>query len=185
MSNGVIDRIYVASLSDYNAGILHGEWLSFDDFSSEEEIREAIRALLAASPTAKSEGLPAEEWAIHDYEGFGGIKVSENESLSALWKAHELLGTLDDPDAFADWLSYEERAAISEVTESNSEAFQNTYRGQYSSKEEFAEELIEEMGLLSHADALLCRYFDYAAFARDLFVSDYHMPPNGYVFSAC
>ena len=55
------NRIYVASLSDYNAGILHGEWVSFDDFSSAGEVWEAIRAMLADSPTAKAEGVPAEE----------------------------------------------------------------------------------------------------------------------------
>lgn len=184
MSNEFLDRIYVASLSDYNAGILHGEWLSFDDFSSAGEVWEAIRAMLAASPTAKREGVPAEEWAIHAYEGFGGIKVSEYESIPALWEAHELLESLDDPEAFADWLAYEGAADISEVTEGNIEAFQDAYRGWYRSKEEFTEELIEDLGLLSNVDELLSRYFDYGAFARDLFMSDYYMTENGYVFSS-
>ena len=177
--------IYVASLSDYNAGILHGVWIDFDTCLNVGEVWEAIRAMLAASPTAKREGVPAEEWAIHDYEGFGGIEVGEYESIPALWEARELLDTLDDPDAFADWLSYEARAAIPEVTESNIESFQDSYRGWYRSKEEFAEELIEEMGILSNVDELLSRYFDYEAFARDLFMSDYYMSENGHVFCHC
>ena len=177
--------IYVASLSDYNAGILHGVWIDFDTCLNADEVWEAIRAMLLNSPTTEREGLPAEEWAIHDYEGFGGIEVSEYESISALWEAHGLLSDLDDPEAFFDWLSYETKAEISEVTESNIAAFRDAYRGWYRSKEEFAEELIEELGLLSHADELLSRYFDYEAFARDLFMSDYYMTENGYVFCHC
>ena len=179
------NRIYVASLSDYNAGILHGEWVSFDDFSSAGEVWEAIRAMLADSPTAKAEGVPAEEWAIHDYEGFAGLHVHEGESIKALWEAHELLESLDDPEAFADWLAYEGAADISEVTEGNIEAFQDAYRGWYRSEQEFAEELVGELGLLSNADELLSRYFDYEAFARDLFMADYYMTENGYVFCHC
>lgn len=176
--------IYVASLSDYNAGILHGVWIDFDTCLNADEVWEAIRAMLLNSPTTEREGLPAEEWAIHDYEGFGGIEISEYESISALWEAHELLSDLDDPEAFFDWLSYETTAEISEVTESNIAAFRDAYRGWYRSKEEFAEELIEEMGILSNADELLSRYFDYEAFARDLFMSEYYMTENGYVFSS-
>lgn len=184
MSNESLDRIYVASLSDYNAGILHGEWLSFDDFSSAGEVWEAIRAMLADSPTAKAEGVPAEEWAIYDYEGFADLHVHEGESIEALWEAHELLESLDDPEAFIDYLDNQGQATLSEVTESNIANFQEAYRGWYRSKEEFAEELIEEMGLLSNVDELLSRYFDYEAFARDLFMSDYYMTENGYVFSS-
>ncbi len=31
--------------------------------------------MLDASPTAKESGLPAEEWALHDYEGWCGFKI--------------------------------------------------------------------------------------------------------------
>lgn len=177
--------IYVASLYDYNAGILHGVWIDFDTCLNVDEVWGGIDAMLAASPTAKREGVPAEEWAIHDYEGFGGIEVSENETIGTLWEAHELLSDLDDPEAFIDYLDNQGQATLSEVTESNIANFQETYRGWYRSKEEFAEELIEEMGLLSNVDELLSRYFDYEAFARDLFMSDYYMTENGYVFSSC
>lgn len=179
------NSIYVASLYDYNAGILHGVWIDFDTCLNVDEVWEAIRAMLAASPTAKREGVPAEEWAIHDYEGFGGIEVSENETIGTLWQAHELLSDLDDPEAFIDYLDYQGQVTLSEVTESNIANFQEAYRGWYRSEEEFAEELIEEMGLLSNVDELLSRYFDYEAFARDLFMSDYYMTENGYVFSSC
>lgn len=178
------NRIYVASLSDYNAGILHGVWIDLSNCSGEDGVWYVIRAMLADSPTAKAEGVPAEEWAIHAFEGFAGLHVPESESIGALWEAHELLESLDDPEAFTDWLAYERSADISEVTEDKIEAFQDAYQGWYRSEQEFAEELIGEMGVLSKADEFLSRYFDYEAFARDLFMSDYYMTENGYVFSS-
>lgn len=37
--------------------------------------------MLAASPTTTRTGEPAEEWAIHDHEGFGGLEIDPHESL--------------------------------------------------------------------------------------------------------
>lgn len=56
-------RIYVACLASYNAGILHGRWI---DATDAEVIHEGIEDMLSES----QEPIP-EEWAIHDYEGFG------------------------------------------------------------------------------------------------------------------
>ena len=77
-------RIYVASLMDYNAGILHGVWI--DATLDPDEIYEQVKTMLAASPEAacdfsKKWGLKAEEWAIHDYEGFGELTVHEYEQF--------------------------------------------------------------------------------------------------------
>jgi antirestriction protein len=60
--------IYVASLNDYNSGILHGAWI--DATLPREQIEREIADVLATSPTALLTGEPAEEWAIHDHEGF-------------------------------------------------------------------------------------------------------------------
>src|SRR4051794_22832572 len=67
-------RIYVASLSDYNAGRLHGTWI--DTNQTVEEVGGEITAMLALSPEPG-----AKEWAIHDHEGFGPYHVGEYESL--------------------------------------------------------------------------------------------------------
>lgn len=58
-SFGQTPRIYVASLSDYNNGLLHGEWI--DAGQEPDEIHEQVQAMLA-----ESESPGAEEWAIHD-----------------------------------------------------------------------------------------------------------------------
>ncbi|MFM9464166.1 antirestriction protein ArdA [Streptomyces scabiei] len=72
-------RIYVASLTDYNHGILHGEWIDADQ--DPDAIQEEVNAMLATSPTAKRYGQTAEEWAIHDYDEFDGIELGEWESF--------------------------------------------------------------------------------------------------------
>ena len=64
----VTPRIYVASLADYNNGNLHGRWIDADQ--DPEEIRAEVAAMLAGSREAV-----AEDWAIHDYEGFGPFTV--------------------------------------------------------------------------------------------------------------
>ena len=66
-------RIYVACLAAYNNGILHGAWIEAVDAWS---MWEATRDMLAKSPIPD-----AEEWAIHDYEGFASIRISEYASF--------------------------------------------------------------------------------------------------------
>jgi len=67
-------RIYVACLAAYNAGHLHGTWIQANQ--AVEDIRSEVSAMLTASPEPN-----AEEWAIHDYEGFGEIRLRAWETL--------------------------------------------------------------------------------------------------------
>src|SRR5581483_3902347 len=66
----IIPRIYVASLADYNAGRLHGVWI--DAAQEPDDLQLHINAMLARS----TEPI-AEEWAIHDFEGFNGLHLGE------------------------------------------------------------------------------------------------------------
>ena len=70
-------RIYVACLAAYNNGHLHGEWIEVTD---EASIWEAVQAMLFTSPIEED----AEEWAIHDYEGFEGAQVGEYFSFASV-----------------------------------------------------------------------------------------------------
>ncbi len=62
--------IFVASLADYNNGVLHGKWI--DAAREPWEIQADINDILDSSRQPD-----AEEWAIHDYEQFGSWKVDE------------------------------------------------------------------------------------------------------------
>ena len=68
-------RIYVASLSDYNAGRLHGRWI--DATQGVDAVQAEVVAMLAESREAV-----AEEWAIHDYDEFAGVRLGEWEDLA-------------------------------------------------------------------------------------------------------
>lgn len=61
------------------------------------------------------------------------------------------------------------------------EAFENAYMGRYDSEEAFAEQYIDDAGLLSEVPDNLAYYFDVAAFARDLFMGNYYFD-DGFVF---
>ncbi len=76
-------RIYVACLAAYNNGYLHGRWINA---TTPDEIMDKVRAMLAASP------LPdADEWAIHDYEGFEGASLSEYASFETVCALAEFI----------------------------------------------------------------------------------------------
>lgn len=70
-------RIYVACLAAYNSGYLHGAWIDADQDA--DEIRDGIAAMLARSPVED-----AEEYAIHDYEGFEGVSISEYAGIDTV-----------------------------------------------------------------------------------------------------
>jgi antirestriction protein len=123
----------VASLSDYNAGRLHGRWI--DATQDREAIFDEIQAMLAESPEAI-----AEEFAIHDFDDFGGIRLGEWEDvdhvceLAAALVAHGL--------AFAAWYA----SADVEAATSLAEQFQEAYCGEFDSLADYAEELATEIG---------------------------------------
>lgn len=157
-------RIYVASLSDYNAGILHGEWIEAD--GDVETMQAAVGGVLRTSPTAKDEGLPAEQWAIHDFDGFGELRLGEHESLDTI--ARLARGIREHGEAFAAWASYVGHDDLEQLY-----AFEERFEGEWDSVKAFAEEQLEAGGaeaIINAAPEWLQSYLrlDVAGFARDL-----------------
>lgn len=72
-------RVYVASLSDYNNGRIHGVWVNA--CQDPKAILDAIKDMLAKSPEPD-----AEEWAVHDFEGFRSIRLAENARVGTISK---------------------------------------------------------------------------------------------------
>ena len=143
-------RIYVADLAAYNNGKLHGVWidatLAFDD------IWEAVSDMLANSP----EGF-AEEYAIHDFEGFGSYRVSEYESLESV---HAVACFIEEHGALgAELLAY-----FGDMDEAE-KALEESYAGCYQSVADFAQELTEDSVQIPEH---LARYIDYSAMAYDM-----------------
>lgn len=147
-------KIYVACLAAYNNGQLHGEWIGADQDAW--AIYDDVKKMLSASPVAD-----AEEWAIHDYEGFESIRIVEYEGfervaeLAAFVIEHGRLGA----EVFRYFGSVEEaRSAMSDQ-----------YAGQYKSLADFAQELTEETASIPEP---LRFYVDYERMARDMAISD-------------
>jgi len=149
-------RIYVACLASYNSGRLHGKWI--DANQDEETINEEIQQMLKESPEPF-----AEEWAIHDYDGFGGLCLSEYESIEDIVRHAEMINKHGEA-----YIAYAGNIGSDYVTE---EGFEEAYQGQWDSEEDFAEHIVEEtMEIPEH----IRFYFDYEKYARELFMGDYY-----------
>ncbi len=168
MNDTETPRIYTACLSAYNNGFLHGKWIDVDRDS--DEIMADIKAMLSTSPMAKIEA--CEEWAIHDYEGFHGISISEHESID---RVVELAQQLEEHgEAMA---AYLEHYSFEDI-----EGFEDRYQGCYKNKQDFAEEYYDETGMTDQIEkvGLKACYIDFEAIARDMFMDGYTGIDKGY-----
>lgn len=168
-------RIYVASLADYNAGRLVGRWIDADQ--EPEAIWEDITGMLAQSPEPI-----AEEWAIHDHEGFGPLRLSEWESIDTISRLGR--GITENGPAYAHWA-----ACIGTSDEEGLGQFENHYLGHWPTLTDYTEQLADDLGLeqaLDQLDESIRRYvrIDYDAIAADLTVDCYLSEGDGgmYVF---
>lgn len=145
-------RIYVASLADYNAGRLHGRWI--DATLDVDDIWAEINEMLAESKEAI-----AEEHAIHDYEGFGDLRLSEYESISHV---HEIAMAIEEHgDAIIAYLGNDFDADLAD--------FEEAYYGHFSSEEDFAESLADDIGAVDRNAVWPDNCIDWERAARDLF----------------
>lgn len=163
-------RFYAACLASYNAGVLHGEWIEAS--SDAEEMQEAISAMLRKSrfpnvmvkhPETGEMVRSAEEWAVHDHEGFPGW-FGEYPALS---KIAELVELLEDDHG----LSEEAVLAVCHEfrdIEQAKDAISDRFAGHYSSFRDYAEEVADEALNACNAPDHLRNYFDYDSYARDL-----------------
>lgn len=126
-------RIYVASLSDYNAGRLHGAWINAAQ--EPEQIHAEVEQMLRRSTEPNSE-----EWAIHDYEGFGPMALSEYETFETVARIAE--GIVEHGPIFAAWADHLDAAEWDHLLG----RFDEQYRGEWSSLDEYAEDLLESLG---------------------------------------
>ncbi|MAW80376.1 MAG: antirestriction protein [Parvularcula sp.] len=147
-------RIYVACLAAYNNGILHGRWI--DALQDSDAILEEIGKMLNASPING-----AEEFAIHDYEGFEGAGIEEYQSIDSVTEIAAFIG--EHGRLGGKLLEY-----FGDPEDART-AMEEDYRGEYSSLADFAQELTEETTEIPQA---LQYYIDYERMGRDLEIND-------------
>lgn len=148
--------IYVACLASYNNSMLHGVWI--DATQSEDDIMKEIWEMLDNSSEPD-----AEDYAIHDYEGFGNMTIHEYEGIShiveyaSFIQEHGELGL----------------ALLSDYSIDDAQTMlEEHYQGSYDSEVDFARQLFDDCYAHQIPDSLSC-YFDFESFARDLFINDY------------
>lgn len=152
-------KIYVADLAAYNNGVLHGVWIK--DLLDIREIEQQVTKMLQRSPINN-----AEEYAIHDYEGFGELEIGEFASLNRI---NQVAMFLDEyPDCGDIVLSY----CNGDIDEAN-RLLEDCYQGTYDSIEDYAQEIGEECYSIPNA---LKYYIDWKSFAHDMLLSgDIHV----------
>ena len=122
-------KIYVACLAAYNNGYLHGKWI---DLTQElEDVWSEIHAMLKASPISD-----AEEWAVHDYEGFETFNLSEYVGIE---QAHQYAEFIYDHGRIAGMLLSHFSGNLDEA-----ERAMENHAGEYRTLGEFAEEFTEQ-----------------------------------------
>ncbi|MHB8339798.1 MAG: antirestriction protein ArdA [Mycobacteriales bacterium] len=130
---GLQPQIWVGCLRDYNDGLLHGAWLDADQ--EPEALQAATEALLARSPR----GPGAEEWAIFDHQDFAGINLGEYASFDTVSRLAR--GLVEHGPPFGAWVG-----AQGEDPETAAR-FEEAFLGHWSSLGDYAEQLLEDLGL--------------------------------------
>ena len=159
--------VYCGTYGKYNDGSLCGLWVDISSFDDYDEFITFCKAIHAdeADPELMAqdfEGFPR-EWCS---EGF--MSEEDFEHIKEYWDLCERFSP-DAVDAFIDWDS------------EKLEHFEDCYVGEYDSEEDYARELVNECYDLEKLMGHLADYFDFEAYARDLFMYDYYYD-NGYVF---
>lgn len=146
-------RVYVASLSDYNAERLHGAWIEVTD---PDTMMGEIQAMLSDSSEPD-----AEEWAIHDTEGFGSYQVSEYADLGKLVTVAGLI------EEHGDIVTHLIDHFGGDLDAAN-QAIEEEYQGCFHDLEHYAEQFLEDTGALQDVPQYLHNYIDYGAMGRDM-----------------
>ncbi len=146
-ADGSGPRVWIASLADYTNGYLHGRWVAAD--RDAEDLQAAVARILATSP-ARRHGEEAEEWAVHDYEGFEDDVtrvLGEWPSLKDLSKVAR--GIAEHGLAYGAWVAY-----VGRVDDELVDRFEEFYRGDWGSLTDYAEDYLQNIDFYRFLDDL-------------------------------
>lgn len=165
-------RIYVGTYAKYNGGSIFGKWLDLSDYSDKEEFYEACREL------HKDEQDP--EFMFQDWEYIPSDLIGESWLADNIFEIIEAIDELDDDKkaAFDVWLNHGSHDITTKDIADLIRSFEDDFQGAYDDEEDYAYEIVDECYDLPE---FAKTYFDYAKFARDLFMGDYWFE-DGYVF---
>lgn len=170
-SNG---SVYVGTFGKYSSGSIAGNWLNIADYESKTEFMQACAELHSDEADA--------EFMFQDWENIPSALIAECWIDGKVFEFAAKMKELDDTTAEAFGV-YLDNIGMYEIdskdVEDIFEDFQEAYNGEFESEEDFAYYCVEEF--YSDMPEIAKRYFDYSAFARDLFIADYNFF-DGFVF---
>ena len=152
-----------------------GRWIALEEINSLADVHQTLQAAGLVREgycgdvlAADIEGTLARCFYVFKYDHF---------HLSRYVEAREEIERQDlDRDAVAAFIDLSGSFDV--------DSFSDSYMGKYNGEKAFAEELVEDCGMLADVPDHVARYFDMDAFARDLFLGDYYMADSGYVFAS-
>lgn len=152
---GVSDtpKVYIADLAAYNEGKLIGEWIDLSDFSSGEEVMDKISELM--EKWSKEQGEEREEYAVHDMENFPKDLYGESMGEEDFQKVIDYWEAVSNSD-------YPKEVVEEFMALTNDDDFSgaisnmdSAYQGKYSDAADFAEQLINDIGMPSNPEQYL------------------------------
>ena len=172
-------NIYVNTWGNYNEnGAAGGAWITLPMES--EELAEVLANIAAEM------GDNDPEWAIHDYEWESEMELGDVNEMDSII---EWNNRCNEAAGLQEWEAEEIAAAIEAWGYTFAEAMEKQQRGDFifypgRDLEEVAEELADEMIMCygtKEVPDIFRRYFDYAAFARDLRFDGYEETKYGVI----
>lgn len=160
--------IYCGTYHKYTCGSIFGAWLDLTKFSDFEEFMDVCRQLHADEEDP--------ELMFQDYECFPSSLYSESCMDKDTFDKIQEYASLGDKEqeAFDDYLDLGHDFDIRH--------FREAYCGEWDSEEAFGQHIIDECYDIERTMGGLSRFFDYSAFAEELFMWDYQMGANNHVF---
>ena len=175
-------KIYVGTYGQYNDGSLFGKWFDLSDYSDSKAFYKDCYE------NHRNEFLP--ELMFQDWEYIPDFLISESWLHEDTFRYFEITDEMDEDraEAFEIYCSSivlwpSNGNDLDETLQGFEESYQGYFSGTIKDPElEFTYQYIEDTGMLSDVPELLQRYFDYEAFARDLFLEGYS-EYDGHVFA--
>lgn len=161
--------LYCGTYGKYNKFNVRGMWVNLSTFDNYKDFEAFCLAIHADE--ADPELMYQDHTNIPDslyQESMGEKGFSKIMEYREMCEEYNVFAV----DDFLEWLSPEDL-----------ERMPDAYVGVYDSPEDFAVEKADEDFNLEKMMGNLVDYFDYEAYARDLFINDYHFGSHGTVFA--
>ena len=159
--------LYCGTYGKYNSGNFNGMWVNVSTFDSYEDFVNFCKAIHSDEEDP--------EIMCQDGENIPDSLCSESMGEEEFNKILEYCELCDDysVEAVDDFLEI--------FSPEDLDRMDDAYAGVYDSKEDFAREIVNDCYDIEKMMGDLACYFDYEAFARDLFMCDYRFGNHGTV----